>query len=104
MKTDNIKKNDTSSISFGKLTMEIAWADIPKLSFSSDSTREMPTLIDKENCGKSYRVKGGEIYTVRLGVVSKCSQNNSIPQYALSKLSYAAKFQQISCLFYFLVL
>lgn len=70
MKTDNIKKNTTPPKPLGMPTVETTWAGIPPLSLSPDSTDEMPTLIDKENCGKSYRVKDGEIYTVRLGMHS----------------------------------
>lgn len=69
MKTDN-KKSIAFSKPLGKPTLEMIWTGIPKLSFSPDSTDEMPTLVDKENCGKSYHVEDGRIYTIRLGMHS----------------------------------
>lgn len=70
MKTDNIEKNIMSSNPLGMPTLEPAWAGIPPLILSPNSTEEMPTLIDKAHCGKEYRVEDGEIYTIRLGMHS----------------------------------
>lgn len=71
MKNDNVKKYTTSPKPLGMPTVEAAWAGAPlSLEFSPDSTEDMPTLIDKANCGKEYHVKDGEIYTIRLGMHS----------------------------------
>lgn len=57
MEADNSKKNTMPPKPLGMPTVETTWAGIPlSLELSPDSTDEMPTLIDKENCGKSYRV------------------------------------------------
>lgn len=70
MKGKKTQEHSRPSQESGMATLETVWAGIPELSFSPDSTDKMPTLIDKENCGKGYKVKDGEIYTVRLGMHS----------------------------------
>lgn len=70
MNCNNIKNNLSAPKFNTKPTLEAAWAGIPELSLSPDSTPDMPTLIDKKHCGKEYRIVPGEIYTVRLGMHS----------------------------------
>lgn len=51
--------------------MEVAWQGIPLTwEVDPDSPRDAPILYDREHCGKRYRVKDGEVYTIRLGIHS----------------------------------
>lgn len=71
MKPNSTYENTTSSKPLGKPTVETVWAGIPlSLELSSDSTEGRPILVDKESCGKEFKVRDGEIYTIRLGMHS----------------------------------
>ncbi len=70
MKRNQPKRHYQVTKATDKPTLQAAWAGIPELELSPDSSEDMPTLIDKKHCGKEYRVKDGEIYTVKLGLHS----------------------------------
>lgn len=69
MKTEETKTENFEK--YGKPTMEVAWQGVPLTwEVDPDSPKDFPILFDREHCGKCYRVKDGEVYTVRLGVHS----------------------------------
>lgn len=70
MNRDKNKNNPFAQKFTTKPTLETAWADIPGLSLFPESTPDLPVLVDKEHCGKEYRIVPGEIYTARLGIHS----------------------------------
>lgn len=71
MKTEETKKYATDFEQYGKPTVEVAWQGVPLTwEVDPDSPKDAPMLYDQEQCGKHYRVKDGEVYTVRLGVHS----------------------------------
>ena len=71
MKTEETKKYATDIEEYGKPTVEVAWQGIPLTwEVDPDSPRDAPILYDREHCGKRYRVKDGEVYTIRLGIHS----------------------------------
>ena len=71
MKTEETKKEPVDFELYGKPTVEVARQGIP-LTWELDpnSPKDAPMLYDREQCDKHYRVKDGEVYTVRLGVHS----------------------------------
>ena len=71
MKTEETKKYATDFAQYGKPTMEVARQGIPLTwELDLDSPKDAPMLYDREQYGKLYQVKDGEVYTVRLGVHS----------------------------------
>lgn len=60
------KQNQFQEKVVDKSTVEAAWAGIPELSLSPGSTKDEPVLIDKRYYNREYKVKDGEIYTIRL--------------------------------------
>ena len=71
MKTEETKKYATDFEQYGKPTVEVAWQGIPLTwEVDPDSPRDTPILYDREHCGKRYRVKDSEVYTIRLGIHS----------------------------------
>lgn len=70
MKTEETKKAVDFEL-YGKPTVEVAWQGIPLTwEVDPDSPKDSPMLYDREHCGKCYRVKDGEVYTIRLGIHS----------------------------------
>lgn len=71
MKSNKIEKKFPAPEFPDKPTMEVAWQGVPLTwEVDHDSPKEAPMVFDRENCGKCYRVKDGEVYTIRLGVHS----------------------------------
>lgn len=71
MKSNKTEKKFPAPEFPDKPTMEVAWQGVPLTwEVDPDSPKESPMLFDREHCGKCYRVKDGEVYTVRLGVHS----------------------------------
>ena len=70
MNSNERKQNQFQEKVVDKSTVEAAWAGIPELSLSPGSTKDEPVLIDKRYYNREYKVKDGEIYTIRLGMHS----------------------------------
>lgn len=76
MEETNMKPNKAKNVShnskpLGKNAVKAARAGVPlDLKLIPGVSEGEPFLIDPDYCGKSYHVKNGEIYTVRLGIHS----------------------------------
>ena len=71
MKSNKTEKKFPAPEFPDKPTMEVAWQGVPLTwEVNPDSPKESPMLFDREHCGKCYRVKDGEVYTIRLGIHS----------------------------------
>lgn len=71
MKSEEIKREVVDFEQYGKPTMEVALQGVPLTwDVDPDSPEGAPMLYDREQCGKHYRVKDGEVYTIRLGIHS----------------------------------
>ena len=71
-----MKPNKTKNLSYnskplGKNAVKATRAGVPlNLKLIPGVSEDEPFLIDPDYCGKSYHVKNGEIYTVKLGIHS----------------------------------
>ena len=64
----------------GKPTIEEISAGVPlTLKLLPESPKDMPMLADSEHCGKSYKVKDGSYYRLRLGIHSNPMGTGTIP-------------------------
>ena len=71
MKPNKAKNVSHNSKPLGKNAVKAARAGVPlNLKLIPGVSEDEPFLIDPDYCGKSYHVKNGEIYTVKLGIHS----------------------------------
>lgn len=71
MKFIKTKTDQPAREASDKPTVEAVWQGVPLTwEVDPDSPKDAPMLFDREHCGKHYRVKDGEVYTVRLGIHS----------------------------------